>query len=180
VVSARHGVRPAPHRSPAGPAQHVDGRRVHRGLVPEAPLRLLAAGDGDPQGRHGRQPANRAGSVLAVAAPDAAAASTHSLLGAAAAEILRRFTGTNSFGFCMVSTTSVPTGSERCWDSFTQAELENAESRVLVGFHFRSAITTGVKVGRQVGQFAMQHALLPLSVIRGTHPVEDGQRLDCL
>jgi hypothetical protein len=94
--------------------------------------------------------------------------STHSLLGAAAAEILRRFTGTNSFGFCMVSTTSVPTGSERCWDSFTQAELENAESRVLVGFHFRSAITTGVKVGRQVGQFAMQHALLPLSRGRAT------------
>ena len=94
--------------------------------------------------------------------------STHSLLGAAAAEILRRFTGTNRFRFCMVSTTSVPAGSERCWDSFTQAELENAESRVLVGFHFRSAITTGVKVGRQVGQFAEQHALLPLSRGRAT------------
>jgi hypothetical protein len=94
--------------------------------------------------------------------------STHSLLGAAAAEILRRFTGTNRFGFCMVSTTSVPTGSERCWDSFTQAELENADSRVLVGFHFRSAVTTGVKVGRQVGQFAMRHALLPLSRGRAT------------
>jgi hypothetical protein len=92
--------------------------------------------------------------------------STHSLLGGAAAEILRRFTDTNRFGFCMASTTSVPTGSERCWDSFTQAELENAESRVLVGFHFRSAITTGVKVGRHVGKFAMRHALRPLRIPR--------------
>ena len=88
--------------------------------------------------------------------------STHSLLGGAAAEILRRFTGTNAFPFCMVSATSTPPGTQRCWNSFTRAELENAESRVLVGFHFRSAIETGVEVGREVGRFAMRHALRPL------------------
>ena len=93
--------------------------------------------------------------------------STHSLLGGAAAEILRRFTGTNHFPFCMVSTTSTPSGTKRCWDSFTRAELENAESRVLVGFHFRFAIETGVQVGRKIGQFAMLHALRPLVVTRG-------------
>jgi hypothetical protein len=86
----------------------------------------------------------------------------HSLLGAAAAEILRRFTGTSRFPFCMVSATSTPSGTQRCWETFTQAELENAESRVLVGFHFRSAIETGVKVGRKVGRFALRHSLLPL------------------
>jgi len=63
----------------------------------------------------------------------------------------------------MVSTTSAPSGTERCWDTFTRAELENAESRVLIGFHFRFATRTGVKVGRKVGKFAMRHALLPLS-----------------
>jgi hypothetical protein len=88
--------------------------------------------------------------------------STHSLLGSAAAEILRRLTGTNAFSFCMASTTSTPPGSERCWRSFTQAELENAESRVLVGFHFRFAIETGVSVGRKVGRHATRHALRPL------------------
>jgi hypothetical protein len=88
--------------------------------------------------------------------------STHSLLGGAAAEILRRFTGTNGFPFCMTSTTSTPPGTERCWDSFTQAELENAESRVLAGFHFRFAIETGVHVGHKIGSFAMRHALQPL------------------
>ena len=56
--------------------------------------------------------------------------STHSLLGGAAAEILRRFTGQDRFRFCMTSTTSVPAGAERCWNSFTEAELENADSRV--------------------------------------------------
>jgi hypothetical protein len=94
--------------------------------------------------------------------------STHSLLGGAAAEILRRFTGSSFFPFCMVSTTSTPPGTQRCWFSFTRAELENAESRVLVGFHFRSAIETGVEVGRKVGRFAMRHALLPLSHGRAT------------
>jgi VCPO second helical-bundle domain len=89
--------------------------------------------------------------------------STHSVLGGAAAEILRRVTGTDIFPFCMVSTTSAPSGTERCWDSFTQAELENAESRVLAGFHFRFAIETGVKVGRKIGQFATRHALRPLN-----------------
>ncbi len=88
--------------------------------------------------------------------------STHSVLGAAAAEILRRLTGTDDFSFCMVSTTSAPSGTQRCWDSFTRAELENAESRVLAGFHFRFAIETGIKVGRKIGQFATQHALRPL------------------
>ncbi|MEV0291511.1 vanadium-dependent haloperoxidase [Kribbella sp. NPDC050820] len=87
--------------------------------------------------------------------------STHSVLGAAAAAILRAFTGADSFQFCMVSTTSAPSGTQRCWSSFTQAELENAESRVPAGFHFRFAIETGIKVGRKIGQFATQHALRP-------------------
>jgi hypothetical protein len=88
--------------------------------------------------------------------------STHSLLGGAAAEILRRFTTTNVFPFCMVSTTAPPPATQRCWRTFTHAELENAESRVLAGFHFRFAIETGVNVGRKVGWFATRHALRPL------------------
>lgn len=88
--------------------------------------------------------------------------STHSLLGGAAAEILRRFTGSDRFRFCMKSTTAQPAGTQRCWETFTQAELENGESRVMVGFHFRSACDTGVDVGRKIGQFAIDHSLRPL------------------
>ena len=89
--------------------------------------------------------------------------STHSLLGGAAAEILRQFTGTDAVDLCMASATSTPPGSTRCWHSFTEAELENAESRVLVGFHFRFATVTGIDVGRKVGSFAMSNALVPLA-----------------
>ena len=88
--------------------------------------------------------------------------STHSLLGSAAAEVLRRFTGLDEVSLCMGSTTATPAGTQRCWTSVTQAELENAESRVLVGFHFRFACETGVKVGRKVGKFAIGHALRAL------------------
>jgi hypothetical protein len=88
--------------------------------------------------------------------------STHAVNGAAAAEVLRRFTGTDRFPFCMVSTTATPAGTQRCWDGFTQAELENAESRVMVGFHFRFACRTGLKVGRKIGKFAIGHALRAL------------------
>jgi VCPO second helical-bundle domain len=90
--------------------------------------------------------------------------STHSLLGGAAAEILRRLTGDDRFRFCMTSTTSVPASTERCWKSFTEAELENASSRVVVGFHFRFATATGVEVGRKVGKFAIRHSLRPLHI----------------
>jgi hypothetical protein len=59
----------------------------------------------------------------------------------------------------MASGTSEPSGSERCWSSFSAAEHENARSRVLVRFHFRFACDTGMHVGRQVGSFAVAHAL---------------------
>lgn len=88
--------------------------------------------------------------------------STHSLLGGVAAEILRRFTGSDHFRFCMNSTTAKPAGTQRCWETFTQAEHENAESRVMVGFHFRFACDTGVDVGRKISQFAIGHSLRPL------------------
>jgi hypothetical protein len=130
----------------------------------------LAAGDRHPPGDTDGNPATTpdpSWMSLRPTPPLPDYPSTHSLLGGAAAEILRRFTGTSRFPFCMVSATSTPSGTQRCWDSFTQAELENAESRVLVGFHFRSAIETGVEVGREVGRFAMRHSLLPLTVMTG-------------
>lgn len=48
----------------------------------------------------------------------------------AAAEVLRRFTGADDFAFCMESTTATLARTQRCWASFRQAALENAESRV--------------------------------------------------
>jgi hypothetical protein len=85
--------------------------------------------------------------------------STHSLLGSVGAEILRRFTGSDDAAFCMTSTTALPAGSTRCWNSYTGAELENADSRVMVGFHFRTACERGIQQGRRIGRYIFNHAL---------------------
>ena len=90
--------------------------------------------------------------------------STHSLLGGAAAEILRRFTGTSAFPFCMVSTTSdTVRDASGAGTAFTQAELENAESRVLVGFHFRFATGPASRSAARSAGSRCGHALLPRS-----------------
>jgi hypothetical protein len=88
--------------------------------------------------------------------------STHSVLGGAASEVLSRFTGSDQHSFCFASTTSVPAGSKRCFTSFSQARDENADSRVKVGIHFRTACTTGVRHGRQIGRFVINHNLRKL------------------
>lgn len=88
--------------------------------------------------------------------------STHSVLGAAAAMILYRFAGSDRFAFCMASNSSVPVGSIRCYNRFSQAALENADSRVRIGYHFRFATVAGIKLGARIGHFAFRHNLKPL------------------
>lgn len=52
----------------------------------------------------------------------------------------------------MTSTTAVPTRSTRSWESFTEAAHEDAESRIMVGIHFRKACDDGETQGRAVGE----------------------------
>jgi hypothetical protein len=94
--------------------------------------------------------------------------STHSVCGGAAAEILRRFVGTDHHSFCMTSLTATPAGSTRCLERFSQAQAENISSRVFAGIHFRTAIEAGDRLGRRIGRFAFTHALRPL------HPIHHG------
>jgi hypothetical protein len=88
--------------------------------------------------------------------------STHSVLGGAAAEVIRRFTGSDHHKFCMTSITAVPAGSTRCFVTLSQAQEENSNSRVYAGIHFRTAIVAGDQLGRRVGGFAFEHVLRPL------------------
>jgi hypothetical protein len=94
--------------------------------------------------------------------PSAEYPSTHAVLGSAAAQILRRFTGSDRFAFCMASSSSVPTGSVRCYRRFSEAAAENADSRVFIGYHFRFATQAGKRLGRQIGNFAFLQHLEPL------------------
>jgi hypothetical protein len=95
--------------------------------------------------------------------------SAHSVEGGAAAQVLRRFFGTDDISFETCSLT-LPAGSTcddpspvtRSFSSFSEAAEENAFSRVLVGFHFRKACEVGVQHGRTIGNRAVNRFLLPV------------------
>ena len=94
--------------------------------------------------------------------------SAHSVEGGAAAQVLKRFFGTDRVSFETCSLT-LPAGSTcddvspvfRSYTSFSQAREENGVSRILVGFHFRKAVDEGIKHGRKIGNRAVDHFLRP-------------------
>lgn len=86
--------------------------------------------------------------------------STHSALGAAGAVVLRRLYG-RDVPFAMESTSSKPPGLRRRFTSFEQASVENADSRVACGIHFRFATRAGLELGKDVGDHAVDTLLLP-------------------
>jgi hypothetical protein len=88
--------------------------------------------------------------------------STHSVCGGAAAEVLRRVTGSDRHPFCMTTLTAAPAGSTRCLQAFSHAQDENGRSRVYAGLHFPTAVDAGDRLGRRIGRFAVQHARRPL------------------
>ncbi len=91
------------------------------------------------------------------AAPDYT--SGHSVQGGAMSEVLARFFGTDTISFSTTSTT-LP-GVTRSFTSFSQAAEENGDSRVYIGFHFRHAVTEGIKLGGKVGKVGFNHFLKP-------------------
>jgi hypothetical protein len=87
--------------------------------------------------------------------------STHSALGAGAAEVLKLCFGTDRVPFSMESTSALPESPVRSFDSFTQAASENADSRVRAGIHFRFATEQGKTLGRKVGSYIVRNHLQP-------------------
>ncbi len=87
--------------------------------------------------------------------------STHSALGNAAATVLAKIIGDN-VTFSMSSPTALPAGSVRTFQSFSQAAKENAESRVMAGIHFRFSCNAGLKLGEDIGNWAVNNYLKPL------------------
>ena len=85
--------------------------------------------------------------------------STHSALGAGAAEVLKRSFGTDRVPFSMGSLTALPANPIRSFTTFTQASDENADSRVRAGIHFRFATEQGKTLGRNVGGYIVEHHL---------------------
>ena len=84
--------------------------------------------------------------------------STHSVLGAAAAEVLARFFDDDDNSFTTTSGAPFP-GISRSFTSFSQAAQENADSRVYAGIHFRTTCRDGLRQGRKVGRFVFKRFL---------------------
>ena len=94
--------------------------------------------------------------------------SAHSVEGGAAAEVMRRFFGTDRIAFrtCSLTLAAGSTCADlapvtRRYDSFSEAADENGLSRILIGFHFRNAVEDGIEHGRRIGARAVGRFLRP-------------------
>ena len=106
--------------------------------------------------------------------------SGHSVQGGAMSEIMRLFFGTDNISFSTCSTT-MPAGSTcndpspvtRSFTSFSQAAAENGLSRILVGIHFRKAVTEGIQHGGKIAHHTFVHYLRPIPVTLADQPQVD-------
>jgi hypothetical protein len=87
--------------------------------------------------------------------------SQHSAYGAAAARVLASFFGTDDFDFT-ITTSTAPGGVLRSYTSFSQAAVENMNSRVWLGAHFRTACHDGLNQGKRVANYVVRHFLRPV------------------
>jgi hypothetical protein len=88
--------------------------------------------------------------------------SSATCLAASAAEVIEQMMGDQAdTSFCMTLPTAVPLNSQRCFYSVEEAVTELGNSRVWIGFHFRTAVRDGEKLGRRVGKWVTNHTMLP-------------------
>jgi len=87
--------------------------------------------------------------------------STHSTLGAAAAQVLERYFAQRAerVGFSMTSTSASEPNEQRSFTSFTQAAKENADSRVVAGIHFGFSCDAGLDLGHRIGDHVFDNYL---------------------
>jgi hypothetical protein len=97
--------------------------------------------------------------LVAPAIPDWPSA--HATGGGAAAEVLAGFFGTDFIEFNMTSGAPYA-GTTRYFTSFSQAALENANSRALAGIHFRESSIAGLAQGQRIGTWVFANYLRPV------------------
>lgn len=97
--------------------------------------------------------------------PFAEYTSGHSGFSMAAAVVLKRFTGSDRFGYFYVQTKPLaadPTenviGLTMGWNTFTQAAWDAGESRLYGGIHFYEGNVAGLQLGEKVGEAAFVKA----------------------
>jgi hypothetical protein len=101
--------------------------------------------------------------------PFPAYVSGHATFGAAMFQVLARFYGTDDIAFSFMSDefngltvdqdgTTRPMVA-RSFDNLSQAKMENAESRIYLGIHWRFDATQGIAMGDAVGNYVYENAL---------------------
>lgn len=92
--------------------------------------------------------------------PDPSYPGAHAVISAAGASILISFFGKERFNFTVTS--EVLPGVDRSFESFPAAAEEATLSRIFAGVHFRSDLTTGQTLGRQIADFVVDNFLTPV------------------
>ncbi|MBW3597158.1 MAG: phosphatase PAP2 family protein, partial [Planctomycetes bacterium] len=136
----------------------LDGNPDTAGEADWAPLGAPASNSGDPSADF--------------TPPFPAYTSGHATFGAAMFRTLERFFGTDDIAFDFQSDelNGVTRGSDgvvrpavtRRFDSFSEAALENAQSRIYLGIHWSFDATEGVSQGNAVADYVFDHKLRPL------------------
>ena len=90
--------------------------------------------------------------------PDPAYPGAHAVISGAGASVLISFFGKNHFDF--VVTSEVLAGVDRSFKSFADADEEATLSRIFAGVHFRSDLTSGQRLGREVADFVIDNFLI--------------------
>jgi PAP2 superfamily len=92
--------------------------------------------------------------------PDPSYPGAHAVISAAAATVLNSFFRSHRFDFTVTS--EVMPGAERSFKSFSAAADEATLSRIFAGVHFRSDLTSGQQLGREVAHFVIDNFLTRL------------------
>jgi hypothetical protein len=100
--------------------------------------------------------------------PDPAYPGAHAVISASGASVLISFFRENHFDFTVTS--EVLPGVDRSFTSFSSAAEEATLSRIFAGVHFRSDLTAGQRLGRQVADFVVDNFLTPA---HGKHDSDD-------
>ncbi|HEY4818632.1 MAG TPA: vanadium-dependent haloperoxidase [Candidatus Acidoferrum sp.] len=91
--------------------------------------------------------------------PDPAYPGAHAVISASGASVLISFFRRNHFDFSVTS--EVLPGVDRSFTSFSAAAEEATLSRIFAGVHFRSDLTAGKRLGRQVADFVVDNFFTP-------------------
>ncbi len=86
--------------------------------------------------------------------------SGHTANSGAMAFVLKSIFGDNP-GYVIEATSSTAAGFVRRWPTFSAGVDEVIDARVYSGIHFRTADVVGARLGRQIAQFVLTHALNP-------------------